>query len=197
MKVTLSRLTLCDLIDYTVHGILQARILEWVTFTFSRGSSQPRDQTQVSPISVNSLPAEPPGKPLPLASPLSKREGWSIPLLNEVIKPLSLGMRGKHFNFWRSSPRRAQVLSYLWRACRLWEASKAAGLEHVHQPRMNRISVGTWTTAVTILSKQNCPEVQVPILTKSLSLPVQSLLLSSRHLLQMGHMSSGPDRVWK
>ena len=36
--------------DYTVHGILQARILEWVAFPFSRGSSQPRDQTQVSPI---------------------------------------------------------------------------------------------------------------------------------------------------
>ena len=36
--------------DYTVHGILQARILEWVAFPFSRGSSQPRDQTQVSRI---------------------------------------------------------------------------------------------------------------------------------------------------
>ena len=35
--------TLCDPKDYTVHGILQARILEWVAFTFSRGSSQPRD----------------------------------------------------------------------------------------------------------------------------------------------------------
>ena len=35
---------------YTVHGILQARILEWVAFPFSRGSSQPRDQTQVSHI---------------------------------------------------------------------------------------------------------------------------------------------------
>ena len=33
-----------------VHGILQARILEWVAFPFSRGSSQPRDQTQVSHI---------------------------------------------------------------------------------------------------------------------------------------------------
>ena len=48
--------------DYTVHGVLQARILEWVVFSFSRGSSQPRDQTQVSHI-VDSLPAEPPGKP--------------------------------------------------------------------------------------------------------------------------------------
>ena len=36
--------------NYTVHGILQARILEWIAFPFSRGSSQPRDQTQVSHI---------------------------------------------------------------------------------------------------------------------------------------------------
>ena len=35
---------------WTVHGILQARILEWVAFPISRGSSQPRDQTQVSHI---------------------------------------------------------------------------------------------------------------------------------------------------
>ena len=42
--------TLCDPMDYTVHGILQARILEWVAFPFSRGSSNPRDQTQVSHI---------------------------------------------------------------------------------------------------------------------------------------------------
>ena len=36
--------------NYTVHGILQARILGWVAYIFSRGSSQPRDQTQVSHI---------------------------------------------------------------------------------------------------------------------------------------------------
>jgi len=36
--------------DYIVLGILLARILEGVAFTFSRGSSQPRDQTQVSHI---------------------------------------------------------------------------------------------------------------------------------------------------
>ena len=39
VKVTQSCLTLCDPMDYTVHGILQARILEWVAFPFSRGSS--------------------------------------------------------------------------------------------------------------------------------------------------------------
>ena len=40
--------TLCNPMDCTVHGILQARILEWVAFPFSRRSSQPRDRTQVS-----------------------------------------------------------------------------------------------------------------------------------------------------
>ena len=50
VKVAQSCLTLCDPVDYTVHGILQARMLEWVAVPFSRGSSQPRDQTQVSRI---------------------------------------------------------------------------------------------------------------------------------------------------
>ena len=47
VKVAQSCRTLCDPKDYTVHGILQARIQKWVSFTFSRGSSEPRDQTQV------------------------------------------------------------------------------------------------------------------------------------------------------
>ena len=46
VKVAQSCLTLCDPMDYTVH--LQARVLECVAFPFSRGSSQPRDWTQVS-----------------------------------------------------------------------------------------------------------------------------------------------------
>ena len=52
MKVKIAQLclSLCDPVDYTVHGILQARIPEWVAFPFSRGSSQPRDWTQVSCI---------------------------------------------------------------------------------------------------------------------------------------------------
>ena len=48
VKVAQLCLTLCDPMDYIV--ILQARILEWVVFPFSRGSSQPRDRTQVSCI---------------------------------------------------------------------------------------------------------------------------------------------------
>ena len=52
-EVAQSWLTLCDPVDCSppgssVHGILQARILEWIAISFSRGSSQPRDRTQVS-----------------------------------------------------------------------------------------------------------------------------------------------------
>ena len=50
LKVIQSYLTLCDPVDCIVHGILQARILEWVAFPFSRGSSQSRDWTQISHI---------------------------------------------------------------------------------------------------------------------------------------------------
>ena len=63
LKVTQSCLTLCDAMVYIVHGILQARILKWVAVPFSRGSSELRDQTRVSLIAGDSLPAEPPGKP--------------------------------------------------------------------------------------------------------------------------------------
>ena len=54
--------TLCDPTDYTVHGTLQARILEWVAFPFSRGSSQPRIELRSPALQADSLPAEPPGK---------------------------------------------------------------------------------------------------------------------------------------
>ena len=50
VKVTQLCRTPCDPMDYTVHGILQARILEWVAIPFSRGSSQPRDRTPVPHI---------------------------------------------------------------------------------------------------------------------------------------------------
>ena len=51
------RLTLCDPMDYSppgssVHGILQARTLEWVAIPLSRGYSRPRDPTRVSYVSL-------------------------------------------------------------------------------------------------------------------------------------------------
>ena len=50
VKVVQSCPALCNPMDCTVLGILQARILEWFTVSFSRGSSQPRDQAQASCI---------------------------------------------------------------------------------------------------------------------------------------------------
>ena len=66
--VTQSCPTLCDpmaciLPGSCVHGLFQARILEWVAIFFSRVSSQPRDRTQVSCIAGGFLPAELQGKP--------------------------------------------------------------------------------------------------------------------------------------
>ena len=83
--VTQSCLTLCGPMDCSppgssVHGILQARILEWVATSSFRGSSQPRDQIQVSHIAADSLLSEPQGKPQqwPLGS--LDREGNGSPL---------------------------------------------------------------------------------------------------------------------
>ena len=66
--VTQSCPTLCDPMNCSppassVHGILQARILEWVALSFSRGSSQPRDWTHVSCLAGGFFTSEPPGKP--------------------------------------------------------------------------------------------------------------------------------------
>ena len=65
IKVKVAQLcpTLCDPMDCTVHGILQAKILEWVAVPFSRGSSQPRDQTRVFHAAARFLPSEPPASP--------------------------------------------------------------------------------------------------------------------------------------
>ena len=61
MKVKVAQVcpTLCDSMACLVYGILQARMLEWVGSSFSRGSSQPRSPA----LQVDSLPTEPQGKP--------------------------------------------------------------------------------------------------------------------------------------
>ena len=82
--VAQSCLTLCDPMDYSppgssVHGILQARIVEQVAMPSSRGSYHPRDQTQVSHIWAESLMSEPPGKP--------KNTGMgSLSLLQQIFR---------------------------------------------------------------------------------------------------------------
>jgi len=78
VKVTRLCPTLCDPMDYTVHGIPQARILERVALPFYRGSSQSRDRTRSPTVQEDSLPVEPPGKP--------KNTGMgSLSLLQQIL----------------------------------------------------------------------------------------------------------------
>ena len=58
VKVAQSCPTLCNPMDYTVHGILQARILEWVTYPFSSGLPDPGTKPRSPALQANSLPTE-------------------------------------------------------------------------------------------------------------------------------------------
>ena len=53
---------LCDPMDYTLHGILQAGILQWADFLFCRGSSQAGMELRSPALRADSLPAEPQGR---------------------------------------------------------------------------------------------------------------------------------------
>ena len=68
MLLLLFSLTLCEPVDCcppgsSDHGISQARVLEWVAISFSRGSFPPRDQTRVSCLTGKFFTTEPPGNP--------------------------------------------------------------------------------------------------------------------------------------
>ena len=63
VKVPQSCLTLCNPMEYTVHGILQARILEWVATASPGNLPNPGIEPRSSTLWVDSLPAEPQGKP--------------------------------------------------------------------------------------------------------------------------------------
>ena len=70
--------------SFWIHGILQFRILEWVVVPFSRGSSQHRIEPRSLPLQVDSLPAEPQGKPkntggvaFPFSSRSSHPRNWT------------------------------------------------------------------------------------------------------------------------
>ena len=60
VKVAQSCPAFCDPVDYTFHGILQARILEWVAFPFSEDIPNPGIEPRSPALQVASLPAEPP-----------------------------------------------------------------------------------------------------------------------------------------
>ena len=78
-EVSQSCLTLCDPMDCSppgssIHEIFQARVLEWVAISFSRGSSWPRDQTGSPALWADPLLSEPPGEPLILLITKKKKK---------------------------------------------------------------------------------------------------------------------------
>ena len=86
VKVAQSCPALCDPVDL-VQGIFQVRILGWVAFPFSRGSSQPRIEPRSPTLQADSLPAEPQGKPK-----------------NSAVSTLSLLQRIFPIQEWTGSP---------------------------------------------------------------------------------------------
>ena len=92
VSVTQSCLTLCDPVDCSpqgssVHGILHARILEWVAISYSWGSSRPWAQTQVSWIAGGFFTTEPARKPSGNLSSVFKMILWLCPVACGILFP--------------------------------------------------------------------------------------------------------------
>ena len=97
VKVTQSCLTFCDPMDDTVQGILQARILEWIDFPFSRDLPNSGTEPRSLPLQVDSSPAESQGKPslsrensktnlhVPIATVLFEKVSTAFCLLPETL----------------------------------------------------------------------------------------------------------------
>ena len=101
-------MTVCDSMDCSlpgssVHGILQARILEWVAISYSRGSSQPRNQAGGSPaLQADSLPAELPVKPRLKVKSLSRVRLFVTLWTVAYQAPLSVGFSRQEY--WTGLP---------------------------------------------------------------------------------------------
>ena len=93
----ISHVQLLDPRDYTVHGILQAGILEWVAFPFSRGPPQPRDRTQVSCIAGGFFTSWWEGlrHPLRRVGPRQKKEHPQRTAREEPVRAALLGAPGR------------------------------------------------------------------------------------------------------
>ena len=108
-----------SLSDSSAHGILQARILEWVPMPSSRGSSQARYQTWVSRIAGRFFTTEPPGKPFPHYLTTIQSEECAHtdhPFLIEHYEPPHYPLQGGSFegisHLWIPSPGKAIKLLF-------------------------------------------------------------------------------------
>ena len=91
----------CSTPGSSVHGILQARIQEWVAIPFSRGSSRPSDRTLFSALQADSLQSELPGKTLPPHP--SPNNGKCIIIVANTHKIHACGSNNKRKEIWKLS----------------------------------------------------------------------------------------------
>ena len=149
---SLSCLTLCDPMDYTVHGILQARILEWVALPFSRGYYNSGIESRSPSLQADSLPTEPPEKPknTGVNSYLFSR-GSSWPRSQTGVSRIA----GKFFTNWaiRETPKKIM----LWKSFTQC-ANKFGKLSSGHRNGKGQYSFQSQRRATTKLLKllHNC-----------------------------------------
>ena len=141
--------------DYTVHGILQARILEWGTFPFSRGSSQPKDQAQLSCIAGRFYTPKEKKKKTVVLEMERKHLCWSIECLGldhlllrgrwiflelwpyiillkikaEFKKTFGQCLRAANLSSFKNSVSPLQLRLWMWLACCILEPGSLSRLE--------------------------------------------------------------------
>ena len=139
VKVTQLCLTLCNPMDYTVHGILQAGILERVTFPFSTDLPKAEIKPRSPTLQVDFLPAELPGKPwecllLLLLSRFSRVELCATPQMAAHQAPPSLGFSGQER--WSGLPFPSPMPeSETWK----WSCSVVSNSERPHGLQSTRL----------------------------------------------------------
>ena len=135
VKVAQSCLTLCNPMDYTIHGILWAKILEWVAVPFSRRSSQPRDWNQVSHIAGRFFSSWATGKP--------KNTGVGNLSLLQQIFPIQESNQGLLHCRW--------ILSHLSYCVPIWAPEK---LEMQENQQNSVISIPIMLENILFINKQ-------------------------------------------
>ena len=90
-----------SLLGSSVHGIFQARVLEWVAISFSRGTSDPGLKPQSHALQADALPSEPQGKPNEVKS-LSRVQLFATPWTVAYQAPLSMGFSRQEY--WSGLP---------------------------------------------------------------------------------------------
>ena len=78
----------CSLPGFSIHGIFQARVLEWVAISFSRGSENPVIEPGSPALEADALTSEPPGKPMTNLDSILKSRDITLPTKVQLVKAM-------------------------------------------------------------------------------------------------------------